>query len=145
MTYTDQTSLTGEHVISQGHLHNIIFAPAICLAFAGVIVLSISGTLGLLMIACAIASALGKVIKKITTEIAVTSERVVYKTGLIRRATSEMNVHKVESVLIHQSILGRMLNFGTVIVRGTGQGIEPLYTVAEPLALRRSMLEAGGN
>ena len=88
---------------------------------------------------------LAKVVEQSTTEIAVTSERIVYKIGLIRRATSEMNIHKVESVLISQSVLGRMFGYGTLVVRGTGQGIEPLRKVASPLALRRSILEASGH
>jgi hypothetical protein len=44
----------------------------------------------------------------------------------IRRHTAEMNMDKVESVTVTQSILGRMLDYGTIHVRGTGVGIEHL-------------------
>ena len=74
------------------------------------------------------------------TEIAVTNRRVIYKTGLIWRQTNEMNVDKVESVQVHQTILGRMLDFGTVTILGTGEGrFETLRTVAGPLKLRNSI------
>lgn len=43
-----------------------------------------------------------------TTEIDVTDYRVIYKTGLIRRRTAEMNLNKIESVIVDQSILGRL-------------------------------------
>jgi uncharacterized membrane protein YdbT with pleckstrin-like domain len=55
------------------------------------------------------------------TEIAVTNRRVIYKKGLIRRQTNEMNMDKVESVKIDQSILGRMLDYGSVTILGTAK------------------------
>jgi hypothetical protein len=48
------------------------------------------------------------------TEIAVTNLRVIYKWGFIRRHTAEMNMGKVESVTVSQTILGRLLNYGSI-------------------------------
>ena len=77
------------------------------------------------------------------TEIAVTNRRVIYKTGLIWRQTNEMNVDKVESVQVSQTVLGRLLDFGTVTILGTGEGsFETLRTVAAPLKLRNSITGA---
>ena len=73
------------------------------------------------------------------TEIAVTNRRVIYKKGLIRRQSNEMNTDKVESVKIDQSILGRMLDYGTVTILGTGEGFETLRTIASPIELRNSI------
>jgi uncharacterized membrane protein YdbT with pleckstrin-like domain len=74
-----------------------------------------------------------------TTEIAVTNLRVIYKTGLIKRTTNEMNMDKVESVKVEQSILGRILDYGTVSITGTGAGLEALPLVARPIELRNSI------
>ena len=71
-----------------------------------------------------------------TTEIAVTNRRIIFKQGFIRRSTMEMHMDKVESVDVEQSIMGRLLNYGTVSVRGVGTGFEPLTTIAAPLDLR---------
>ena len=71
-----------------------------------------------------------------TTEIAVTNRRIIFKQGFIRRSTMEMHMDKVESVDVDQSILGRVLDYGDVIVKGTGTGFEPLTTIAAPLDLR---------
>jgi uncharacterized membrane protein YdbT with pleckstrin-like domain len=71
-----------------------------------------------------------------TTELAVTSLRVIYKTGFIRRTTNEMHMDKVESVRVDQSILGRILDYGDVTIIGTGEGEEELRTIAAPLDLR---------
>ena len=73
------------------------------------------------------------------TEIAVTDRRVIYKKGLIRRRTNEMNMDKVESVQIDQSILGRMLDYGNVTILGTGEGFETRRTIASPIELRNSI------
>ena len=74
------------------------------------------------------------------TEIAVTNRRVIYKRGLIRRQTNEMNIDKVESVQVEQSVFGRMFDFGTVTILGTGEGIEALQTIAGPIRLRNSII-----
>ncbi len=71
-----------------------------------------------------------------TTETDVTNMRVVHKTGFIKRRTFEMSLDKVESVDVNQSILGRILNYGDVTVRGVGEGSETIDTIASPLEFR---------
>jgi uncharacterized membrane protein YdbT with pleckstrin-like domain len=71
-----------------------------------------------------------------TTETDVTNLRVVHKTGFIKRRTFEMSLDKVESVDVNQSILGRLLNYGDVTVRGVGEGAETISTIASPLDFR---------
>jgi uncharacterized membrane protein YdbT with pleckstrin-like domain len=80
-------------------------------------------------------------IKRMTTEIAVTNRRVIVKEGFIRRAVIEMNATKIESLLVQQSILGRFLGYGTVVVKGTGAGIEPIRDIARPLVLRGAVAD----
>ena len=65
-----------------------------------------------------------------------TNRRIVYKCGLIKRHTVEMNMDKVESVDVDQSVFGRMLNYGDITIRGTGEGIEPLHGIGAPLEFR---------
>jgi uncharacterized membrane protein YdbT with pleckstrin-like domain len=77
-----------------------------------------------------------------TTEIAITDRRVIHKTGFIRRNTIEMSVEKVESVDVRQSLLGRLLDYGDIIVRGTGAGLAPLKEIAAPLAFRSKLIGA---
>jgi uncharacterized membrane protein YdbT with pleckstrin-like domain len=77
-----------------------------------------------------------------TTEIAVTDRRVVLKRGFIRRHTVEMNMQKVESVDVDQTQLGRLFNYGTVTIKGTGSTLESLRMIDRPLKLR-SAITAG--
>jgi uncharacterized membrane protein YdbT with pleckstrin-like domain len=79
-------------------------------------------------------------LKRFGTEIAVTDRRIIHKTGLIQRQTTETNMAKVESVDVSQSILGRLFDYGTVTVRGTGESSAPLRNVASPIELRNAVL-----
>jgi uncharacterized membrane protein YdbT with pleckstrin-like domain len=74
-----------------------------------------------------------------TTEFAVTNRRVIAKTGFIRRHTLEMLLQKIESVAVYQDILGRVLNFGTVTVTGTGGTKESFRAIVEPIAIRKKI------
>jgi uncharacterized membrane protein YdbT with pleckstrin-like domain len=66
----------------------------------------------------AVLTAIKEWLEQWITEIAVTDRRVIYKTGLIRRQTAEMNMDKIESVKVDQSLLGRLLNYGLYISAG---------------------------
>jgi uncharacterized membrane protein YdbT with pleckstrin-like domain len=50
-----------------------------------------------------------------------------------------MNMHRVETVAVEQGLLGRMLGYGTVHIRGTGAGIENLTMIRDRLALRSAI------
>jgi len=148
MRYIERILQPGETVVFRGKLHWIVYVPAIILLLTALAALiaftrikSNPIQMGLLFVAVACGFIGGFGILKAwfdrwTTEIDVTDRRIVYKTGLIWRHTVEMNMDKVESVDVDQSLLGRLLNFGNVIIRGTGKGIEPLRTIGAPLDFR---------
>jgi len=81
-------------------------------------------------------------IVKATTEIAVTSERLVYKKGLIARHVGELNIDRIEGVSVRQGVLGRMLGFGRVCIRGMGVGEVLLPPIEEPIEFRRAIQKA---
>jgi len=74
-----------------------------------------------------------------TTEIAVTDRRIILKRGLIRRHTVEMNMQKVESVDVDQTLIGRLFSYGNVTIRGTGSSFENLRMIDHPLKLRTTV------
>ena len=77
-----------------------------------------------------------------TTELAITSRRVIVKSGFIRRRTIEININKVESIQVDQEILGRMFNFGTLVISGAGNPQAPITGISSPMEFRRAFIEA---
>jgi uncharacterized membrane protein YdbT with pleckstrin-like domain len=75
-------------------------------------------------------------VRRNATEMAVTSRRVVIKTGLTSRKTIEMLLNKVESIEVSETTFGRILGYGTIVVIGTGGTPEPFHKVAHPLEFR---------
>jgi uncharacterized membrane protein YdbT with pleckstrin-like domain len=80
-------------------------------------------------------------IDKWTDEFAITNKRVIVKTGLISRRTVELNLSKLESVNVDQSILGRILGFGTLHLVGTGGTREVFLNIKKPLTFRKKFQE----
>lgn len=76
---------------------------------------------------------------KATTEIAITSSRLIYKRGLVARYVGEMSIDRIEGVNVLQTILGRMLNYGRVMVRGMGVGEVVLPPLENPVAFRKAI------
>lgn len=79
---------------------------------------------------------------KATTEIAITNTRLIYKQGLIARHVGEMSIDRIEGVNVLQGILGRMLGYGSVIVRGMGVGEVMLPPISEPVDFRKAIEKA---
>ena len=77
-----------------------------------------------------------------TTELAITTKRVIVKVGFIRRSTVEININKVESIQVDQEILGRMFNFGTLVIAGAGNPQAPIVGISSPMEFRKAFIEA---
>jgi uncharacterized membrane protein YdbT with pleckstrin-like domain len=154
MKYVEQVLQPDETVIYATSLHWLVYLRAILLVILAVVCLIAAANftdqyvpLGLKAVAVllgllGLGSALSALIRRATTELAVTDRRVIYKTGIFQRHSMEMNRSKVETVGVDQSILGRILGYGTVIVRGTGGSFEPIPFIGDPLTFR-SHITAG--
>jgi uncharacterized membrane protein YdbT with pleckstrin-like domain len=84
------------------------------------------------------------VAKRNATEMAVTNRRVLIKTGMGSRRTLDLMLSRVESIGVEETFLGRMLGFGSVIVRGTGGTPESFVLISHPQEFRRNVQEQIG-
>jgi uncharacterized membrane protein YdbT with pleckstrin-like domain len=146
--YIDDILQPNEKVLYSTNAHWIFYWPAIvawivAIAFLILSHLFVEGSAMLLCLGLAAIAAIVALYKMLTawfhrwtTETDVTNLRVVHKAGFIKRRTFEMSLDKVESVDVNQSILGRLLNYGDVTVRGVGEGAETIRTIASPLDFR---------
>ena len=78
-------------------------------------------------------------VRRNATEMAVTNKRVIVKSGLAHRRTIELLLPRIESIAIEEPALGRLLGYGTVIVRGTGGTPEVFPQIARPLEFREQV------
>jgi len=117
--YVDDNLVRGEHVEYETGYHWIIFCN-----LRAVFTLFIA-----------------PLIDRYTDEFAITNKRVIIKTGLISRKTLEMNLSKIETVKVDQSILGRILGYGTITVIGTGGTCESFPKIQKPLEFRKKFQE----
>lgn len=148
MAYVDDNLVPGEQVMYRTHLHWKIFLAAIWPALVTVVMLVLAGTAApdnrkLFLIAAAafavltLAFGIRGYIKRMANEFAVTDKRVLIKTGLVNRNTVEMLLSKVENISVEQTMMGRMLGYGTIGVTGTGGTTEPFHDIANPLEFRK--------
>jgi uncharacterized membrane protein YdbT with pleckstrin-like domain len=144
LSYVDRHLQPGETVIYRTTVHWIVYAPAAAalVAAGATAVLRVTPIATAILLALALVLWLNGWIRRLSTELAVTDRRIITKIGLIRRTTMEMNRSKVESVVVEQGILGRILDYGTIVVKGTGGGMEPLSGIDRPLDFR-SRITAG--
>ena len=76
-----------------------------------------------------------------TTELAVTNKRIIAKFGFIRRSTVELNLDKVESLQVEQGIIGRIFNYGSIVISGAGNPQAPIPGISKPIEFRSKVFE----
>jgi len=76
-----------------------------------------------------------------TSEFGITDKRVLIKTGFIQRNSHEILLSKVEAIKVNQGLLGRMLDFGTIALTGTGGTQDPFKNIVKPLEFRKQAQE----
>lgn len=116
--YIQENLIEGEMVVYETRLHWITF-----FTLKGILTLFIA-----------------PLIDRWSSEFAITNRRVIIKIGLISRHVLEMNLSKVESINVDQTVMGRMLGYGTITVIGTGGTRELFHKIADPMEFRRQFL-----
>ena len=157
MSYVEKHLIPGESVQYETRLHWIVMLGhvlvAATLALIGVTLLvtpwsdvhggeAYSGGLrwvGLVLIAAAAIFFGVGLLKRKATEMAVTNKRVIVKTGLAKRRTIELLLSRIESIAVDEPALGRLMGYGTVIVKGTGGTPEMFEKIYRPLELREQV------
>lgn len=148
MSYIKSTITNGEEIISEAKMSKWFFA--LDMFFGGLFfILGITAVLGgdatnpvsIFLLLIGVFLLVRAYIVYISTELAFTNKRVIAKVGFIKRDTVEMNITKVETIQVHQGILGRILNYGTIIISGAGNPQAPIKGIANPINFRNTFME----
>ncbi len=135
--YVDSQLIDDESVVYVAKVHWAAFLKGLVLCVLGFIfdVTEIGGVLLLIGIVLLIFAAM----TYLTTELVITNKRVIAKFGWIRRKTFEQQLDRIEGANLNQSILGRMLGYASILIRGTGGGSTPIPFIAEPDNFKRDL------
>lgn len=149
--YVDKALVDGEHIIARAHYHwvNWIIPVLALLIPLGLQIWVWAGVgpdhrgwvsyISLTVLALGVLYFLWELIRMRETEIAVTDRRFIRKTGWISRDTNEIELRSIEESNLKQSVLGRLLGYGTLTIKGTGQGVIVSDGIAAPKAFQKAM------
>jgi uncharacterized membrane protein YdbT with pleckstrin-like domain len=134
--------LANEQSVFQTQPHWVVYS--LTLALGGMTVLSLflpiaAWEIALIGVASALVTGFFAAVTRNFTAYVITNKRVFKKTGWISRSTSGLLLDKIESVDVRQTIVGRILGFGDVLLRGTGGGVDAFMKVAKPFEFRRQL------
>ena len=151
MGYVERHLLPNERVIYKTKLHWILFARTAlvtALGFVLAVTLGVATRMEWLWYASLVVVVAGlgwgaiHAVELLTSEFAVTTTRLIFKVGLIGRYTTELLLGKVESIGVQQTLLGRLLNYGDLVVTGTGGAREVFPRVHDPIGFRNHVQHA---
>ena len=154
MGYVTNNLMPDERVLHVGKIHWFVFVSGIFMFLTAIALFGVTAQpeinqeegmmyafFGAIVFILSMISLIKAFIFKISTELAITSKRVIAKVGFISRNTIELNHKKVESFIVDQSIFGRIFGFGTIVVCGTGGGKTPIPNIDNPLEFRRQAMK----
>jgi uncharacterized membrane protein YdbT with pleckstrin-like domain len=130
MSYIEKSLGNGETLVARAHFHWWYSLKAwLALIFLGIFLIGI--WIFFVMM-----------VRKWTTEIAVTTHRFVQKEGLFTLRTFEVALPNIEGVRVTQSFWGRILGYGHLRIEGTGVDHVDLPDIADPIAFRAAIESA---
>jgi membrane protein YdbS with pleckstrin-like domain len=151
VSYIAKHLMPGEEVVRVARITAAVYLPSLLLLALSAVLFAEVGRAGLLggaaaaipwaFLALAAVAAAPAFVRRQASEFAVTTKRVVAKTGLFSRRSSEILIRQVEGITVEQGLLGRMLNFGTIIVEGTGVDRTPYRGIGSPMQFRMAVQE----
>lgn len=75
-----------------------------------------------------------------TTNFALTTERIIYRSGLVSRRGTHMPLEKINTVDFHQRLFERVIGAGDLIIEsGSDRGVETFHDVRRPLAVQQEI------
>lgn len=130
MSYAERSLAPGETLEARARIHWILWLRAVlALVFLGWILIGIYWCVR-------------DVLFLISTEVALTNRRLIYKTGIFHRHTSDLILTSIEAVKIEQGFWGRLLAFGRIRVHGTGAEVWSTPLIERPVEFRRRIAVA---
>ena len=141
MGYIDKHLMKGEKIIYQTKLNWTVYLKGLVFMLLGILFLTRSTAFGGILIFFGLLSLVLTYLKINSSEFAVTDKRVLIKIGILKTQSSETMLNKVEGIHVEQGIIGKMVNSGSIIVKGTGGTNNPFRNIDKPYEFRTAVNE----
>lgn len=142
MGYVENNLSPGENIVYKAEITWFVFLKTVLFLSIGYFIYSIPTTItyyiGIILMIMGAINFIKRLIIKIGSLYIVTNKRVILKTGLLNRNALELVLAKCEGIGIEQSLLGRILNYGTIIVT-TGGATNRYGFVKNPIKFRKAI------
>jgi len=145
VSYIDRNLIAGERVVYRTRLHWLVYAMPVL--FSVVVLLPIAWFLASgswqgfawVPLALVLVVLLPAVVKRQSSDFAVTNKRVMMKSGVFTTRSVELLLNKIEAIAVDQSLLGRLFGYGDIVVTGSGGTREAFSHIQSPLEFRRAV------
>lgn len=138
MSYVQSSLMKNETVKYETKLHwSIFLGPSVSLFFGLLYMTLVKFDFGLVVSLIALAYLARAFLRYYSSEFAITNKRVILKQGIIFRNTVETNLDKIEGIGVQQGIVARILNYGNVVISGTGGLKEVFLDIDDPVQFRK--------
>ena len=142
MSYIQNNLQAGEEIKYKADIHWYIFVlPAVLLllgAFLSSAQTSFIYYIGLLLLLLGLFQLIKRVLLKMGAEYVITNKKVILKSGILSRDALELILSKCEGLRINQSVMGRILGFGSIVVT-TGGATNQFNFIANPMKFRNEI------
>jgi hypothetical protein len=148
MSYIDKNLLGGETITYRTLLHwKVYFVPAflalvVFVPLAVWALMSDRKPLALIPVSAALVMLTGAHLYRVSSQFAVTNKRVIVKVGMLSTRSIELLLPKIEALAVSQSLMGRMLDYGEIVVTGSGGTRETFSGIQSPLRFRQAVQAA---
>lgn len=147
MAFVEQNLMPGETLVYRTRMTWALFlGPTVFMVLALFALLAVAVKVGgnwtylpLAILLLAVFAALSKYIAYVSAEFGVTTHRVIVKVGLVSVRSIEILLPKIEAIQIEQDIWGRIFNYGTILITGTGGTREVFSMIESPYELRNQV------
>jgi hypothetical protein len=153
VSYVKKLLARNEQVVRIARPHWITLLPTIAVDVAASIVitgLSVVGILlsppytwfALLLLLIPLSHFLVRLWAWRNKETVITNRRIIRVAGVLDKEVSDTLLEKINDILMHQTTMGRMLNYGDLeIISGSESGIDTFRRMADPVGFKRDLIE----
>jgi len=147
MTFIEKNLANNERIVYRAQLHWWIYGKSVLLLILGIVVFALGGKteavkiLGGVLVLISLIGLINAYVRASSSEFAVTNRRIMIKTGVAKRRLIELQLNRSEGLMIDQGIIGRMFNYGVIIIR-TGTMEEIFSPIADPYEFKRQINNA---